>query len=193
MAAQLTTPWKQTAICWGRGSWAGRQEGPKGGRGPPTPSHPGRRGFGGGAGEARGLCPRHGSITKVLVVPLCWDSFLSLIKFKGKTRILLQEPASTFCYDGAGDSGQPWTSRGPHRPHGEPKAQGTPQPFLQPAVPTVTPRSGVSGLSSHHLVCAVGHGHAGLPGCHLPLGCLAGLWAPNFHCPTSGPRPCLAS
>ena len=53
---------------------------------------------------------------------------------------------------------------------------------------TVTPRSAVSGPSSHHSVWAVGGGHAGLPGSHRPRGCLAGLPPPP-----SGPRPRPAS
>lgn len=54
---------------------------------------------------------------------------------------------------------------------------------------TVTPRSAVSGPSSHHSVWAVGGGHAGIPGSHRPRGCLAGLPPP----PHSGPRPRPAS
>ena len=65
----------------------------------------------------------------------------------------------------------PWPHRGPTDHRGSPRHSWAPSALRSHC--TVTPRSAVSGLPSHHSVWAVAQGRAGLSGCPLPLGCWA--------------------
>ena len=109
--------------------------------------------------------PECGCIALLGLVP-------QLDKFQRQNRgcFYRNQPASS-AVDSAGcpgHAGAPQTTGGTQGTAGPPSA-------LSPALRslcTVTPRSAVSGLPSHHSVWAVAQGHAGLSGCPLPLGWL---------------------